>query len=354
MRKNGRKIEHTLGRKSSLAFAALIALVLGSAIALKSLGNAPLKLVNSIPLPTLHDGDFDHFALDTPGNRLFATAEENSEVEVIDLRTNKLIHSINDVKAPHSMIHRADLGRLFIVDGDLGEVRMYETTSYKNVGSIKLRTGADPSVHDPSTKYLYVVDGGQHAKLPNAYICVVDTSAARKIDEIKLEAARVEGIAIENTGPRMFIAVNASNSIIVLDRKTHAVIANWTFGNTAKYPSALAFDEANHRLFVGTRDPATLVVMDSDSGRVVTSLPAVSMVDDIAYSSQRKRIYYPGTNFIEVFQQQVSDRYTLIGRIPTAPRAKTGILSPELTKYFLAVPRHENKVAEVRVYSELP
>ena len=133
---------------------------------------APLKLLHSTPLPELHDGDFDHLTPDVQGNRLFVTAEENSKVLVFDLKTNKLIHTIDDVKAPHSLLYRADLKKLFVVDSDLGEVKIYETDSYKSAGSIKVREGADSSGYDPSTKLFYVVNGG---KMPN---CPTPTSAS--------------------------------------------------------------------------------------------------------------------------------------------------------------------------------
>jgi len=121
---------------------------------------APIKLSHTTPLPELKDGDFDHLLADVAGNRLFATAEENSKVLVFDLKTNRLIHTIADLKAPHSLLYRADLKKLFVVDGDLGEVKIYETDTYKPVGSIKLREGADASSYYPSTKSLYVVHGG--------------------------------------------------------------------------------------------------------------------------------------------------------------------------------------------------
>jgi hypothetical protein len=41
-------------------------------------------------------------------------------------------------------------------------------------------------------------------------------------------------------------------------------------------------------------------------------------------------------------------------RIPGSFRAKTGILVPELNRYYRAVPHHENKDAEVRVYEIQP
>ena len=140
----------------------------------------PLKLLHTIPVPDLKDGDFDHLTVDLEGNRLFVTAEENSKVVIFDPKTNKLIHTISDLKAPHSMLFRGDLKKLFVVDSDLGEVKIYETDSYKPIGTIKVREGADSAGYDPSTKYLYVVDGGKDAKMPNAYLDVIDYHGRKK------------------------------------------------------------------------------------------------------------------------------------------------------------------------------
>jgi DNA-binding beta-propeller fold protein YncE len=123
----------------------------------------PLKLIQTIPMPGLHDGDFDHFAASVPDHLLFLAAEENGAVEVFDLNTNKLIHTISDLKAPHSLVYRADSKKLFVVDGDTAEVKIYEGDSYKPSGSIKLMDDADSSVYDPATKYMYVVNGGSGA-----------------------------------------------------------------------------------------------------------------------------------------------------------------------------------------------
>jgi DNA-binding beta-propeller fold protein YncE len=315
---------------------------------------APLELSQSIPLPELKDGDFDHFALDVAGSRLFSTAEENAKVLVFDLKTNKVIHSIDDLKAPHSMVIRADLKKLFVVDGDLGEIKMYNTDSYKLVGSIKVREGADSSTYDPSTKYLYVVDGGGDAKLPNAYIIVIDTTTAKKIGDIKMDSDDVEAIAVEKAGPRMFVDIRGNNTVEVLDRNKHNVIATWTLPEGVKKPTTIALDEAGHRLFVGTRDPGRLVVLDSDSGKVVANLPAPSIVDDMPYDPGSKRIYFSGTEFTDVFQQQDPDHYVQIGHVATAFRAKTALLSPELNRYYMSVPRHENQGAEIRIYTVAP
>ena len=315
---------------------------------------APLKLSGSIPLPQLKDGDFDHFAVDLAGNRLFATAEENSKVLVFDLKSNKLIHSIDDLKAPHSLLYRADSNKLFVVDGDLGEVRMYDSDSYKPAGSIKLREGADASVYDPATKLLYVVNGGKDAKLANAYISVIDTDAAKTVVEMKVDSNDVEGMVIEKSGPRLFVVIRGNNAVEAFDRAKHTLIATWSVASAGKRPTAIALDENNHRLFVGTREPGKLVVLDTDSGKIVASLPGTAMVDDMIYDAASKRIYFAGTEFIDVFYQSGPDHYQQFGHVPTAFRAKTAILVPELKRYYLAVPHHEARPAEIRIYEVLP
>ena len=332
----------------------LLAVLCMAFIAAGGTQKEPLKLQHSIPLPELKDGDFDHFVVDLPGKRLFATAEENSKVLVFDLSTNKLSHTIADLKAPHSMAFRGDLKKLFVVDGDLGEVKIYNTETYKPAGTIKVREGADSSSYDPSTKYLYVVNGGKDAKLPNAYISVIDTTTEKQIADVKMDTDDVEAMALEKSGARLFADLRGSNAVAVFDRKDNKVIATWPIAQEGKKPTTIAYDEANHRLFVGTRDPGKLLVLDSESGKVVTSLPAVAMVDDMIYDPATKRIYYAGSEFTDVFQQRDADHYERIGHVPTAFRAKTAILLPERNEFILAVPHHEKQVAEVRIYKTIP
>jgi hypothetical protein len=116
----------------------------------------------------------------------------------------------------------------------------------------------------------------------------------------------------------------------------------------------MALDEDGHRLFVTTRNPPKLIVLNSDDGKVVASVPSAGLVDDMAYDSKQKRIYLAGDQFVDVFEQKDADHYVLLARVPGSFRAKTAILMPELNRYYLAVPRHEHHDAEVRVYEVQP
>jgi DNA-binding beta-propeller fold protein YncE len=311
---------------------------------------APLKLVASIPLPDLKDGDFDHLAIDLEGKRLFVTAEENGKVEVFDTESNKLIHTITDLKAPHSMLYRGDLKKLFVVDSDLGEVKVYDTTNYNVTDTIKVREGADSAGYDPSTKYLYVVDGGKDAKLPNAYLDIIDTTAGKKVGEIKMDSDDVEAMAFDPSSSRMFVDIRGAGTVEVIDRDKRAVIATWPVPAAKGSLTTLSFDAANHRLYVGGRTPAKLYVLDSDTGKLVTSVAAAPMVDDAAFSAAQKRIYFAGNLYTDVFEIKDADHVERIGRVPTAFRAKTALVVPELNRFYVAVPHHAGKSAEIRVY----
>jgi DNA-binding beta-propeller fold protein YncE len=310
----------------------------------------PLEMIQSTPLPELGEGDFDHFAVDLAGHRLFCTAEANGKVLVFDLGTNKLIHTIGNLKLPHSLVYQRDLYRLLVIDGGLGQIKSYDANSYRAIGSVQLHEGAGPMAYDPQTKYLYVVSGGRDGHLPESYLNVVDTTAGKILAESKVRSDDVEALVLEKSGRRLFVDVRGENTIEVVDRNTLATLAKWPLGQVARKPSKMAFDEVDHRLFVGARDPAKLVVLNSDSGTLVATLPGAPMVDDMVYNKEDKRIYFAGSDFLDVFLQRDNDHYSSIGRLPTAFRAKTAILVPELDRYYVAVPRHEGQVAELRVY----
>jgi DNA-binding beta-propeller fold protein YncE len=316
----------------------------------------PLKLIQTIPLPGLHDGDFDHFALDLSGQRLFLAAEDNSAVEVLDLRTNKMVHTINGPKTPHSLAYNPDSKKLFVVDGDPSQVEIYDGTTFRSLGAIPMAANADASIYDPAGKLLYVGNGGKEAKEDYCLLSVIDTTTGEKLGDIKVNSDRVEAMALEKSGTRMFVNMYSKNAVAVIDREKRTQIATWSVADEGRRNGQMAFDEANHRLFVVTRDPAKVVVLDSDSGKIVTSVPCVGQFDsdDAVYDAGSKRLYVAGTPFLEIFNQRSANSYQLLGQVPAAFHAKTAILVPQLNRYYLAVNHHGDTAAKVQVYEVVP
>ena len=332
--------------KRFLAFL-VTAIVIFYAAAASAQSKPPLRLLQTISLPDLKAGDFDHFAVDLAGNRLFLTAEANNAVVVMDTKTNKLIHTIPDLEEPHSMLFLPAAKQLWVVAG--GAANIFDTGTYAPIETVKLTEGADSSAYDPAKHLFYISAGGSDAKLAYTLISIVNTSTRKKIGDIKVDSANVEAMGIEKNGPRMFANVRDKGLVGVIDREKRTVTSTWPLGELHGN-TPLIFDEANHRIFVAGRKPPSLEVLDSDSGKIVATLPIAEMVDDMAFDPASKRIYIPCNEFTVVFQQKDADHYEELGRVPTGFRAKTAILVPQLKRYYVAAPGHEKVPAGVKVY----
>jgi DNA-binding beta-propeller fold protein YncE len=320
----------------------------------KTAAKSPLKLLSSILLPALKEGDFDHFAIDLEGHRLFLTAEENGKLLVFDTNSNKLVHVIEDLKAPHAVLYRKEFNKLLVVDGDESAVNIYDAQNYQLLGKVGLAADADSMAYDTAAKYMYVVNGGREAKTPYSFITVVDAAASKKIRDIKINSDRIEAVVLEKSGPRLFCNITGADTVGVINRTQSSLQNEWKLPTGVHQNVALALDEKNHRLFVVARKPGRLLVLDSDNGKTIASLPAVGMVDDMAYDADHQRLYLAGDQFVDVFTQKDADHYALLARIPGGFRAKTGILVPELNRYYLAVPRHGSSAAKVNMYEVQP
>jgi DNA-binding beta-propeller fold protein YncE len=292
---------------------------------------------------------FDHLTADLQNDRLFVVPEDNKSIEVYDIRTGKFVHSIKGIGVGHSVVWRADINRIFVTDGSDGDLKIYDGTSYALLKSVKLLADSDATGYDPVTHDLYIADGGLDAKLNYTFLEIVNTDSGEKVGQIKIDSNRLEAMAVEKGGSRLFLNMTEKNSIGVIDRKKNVVAAVWPLSD-CKVNASVAIDEKNHRLFAACRD-GHMNVLDSDTGKVLQNLPISTGVDDMTFDPASRRVYVAtGEGYVNVFKEVDADHYEEIGKIPTGPLGKTGLLVPSLNEYFVAVPPHGDKCAEVMVF----
>jgi len=295
----------------------------------------PLKLVATTPLPGF-SGDFDHFALDLKGQRLFLTAEDHKTVEVFDL-DGKHLHSVTGFGQPHAALFLPESNKLIVTDGDddFGRVEMVSGADYKILSTIKLPNGVDSAVFDPTSHYYYVASGGAESARTHV-VSIIDTKTFKQVGEIALPGNQSEAMAINKAGKIMYVNLKGTNEVGVVDLEARKVIARWLIPE-AQTANALALDEPNHRVFIATRKPPTFFVFDTGTGKVVAKLPCAAQNDDMWRDLRRKRIYVTGTETTTVFEQRDADHYTHIADVPTGFRARTSILVPESNRLYIAV-----------------
>jgi DNA-binding beta-propeller fold protein YncE len=232
-----------------------------------------------------------------------------------------------------------------------GKVYVYDGRSYDQIATVDFAGGADNMRYDAATKRVYVGCGDDEN---TGAIAMIDATTNQRLDEEYKLGAEPESFQLERSGPNIYVNVPDSKEIAVVNRVTKQV-THWPLkGVEGNFPMAL--DEADHRLFVGVHVPPRLAVIDTNSGRLVTTLPSVQDSDDLYFDADRKRIYMPGgEGFIYAFQMTDPAHYRLLDKIPTAIGAKTagyyGKQGKGFDRFYLAVPARGSESAEVRIYT---
>jgi len=313
---------------------------------------APLKLATKYEMPASVKGRFDHLAIDTSGNRLFVVGEEAQQVLVFDVTSGKFIRDIK-VDHPHAVLYREDLNKIYITDEGKGVVNIYDGKTYDLQKTVTLKVDADSIGYDPATHYLYVDNGGDNAHEKFTMLSVVDTTAASKIADIKIDGDTLEAMALEKSGSRLFLNNPAKTEVEVIDRKANKLTTAWPV-KLGKGNATMALDESTHSLFVGCRS-GVIVVFDSETGKELQALPVGRGVDDLMFDPASKRIYAAsgGTGAVDVYKETDADHYQSLGHVPSGPGAKTGLLVPQLSRLFIVVPPRGTSPGEVYVYQVL-
>lgn len=306
----------------------------------------PMILTASVPLEGVK-GRFDHFA--SGKGKVFVSGLGNNSVEIIDLFQGTRSHEITGVPNPQGVAFSPEANKLFVAS-EKGKVYIYDGDSYKLLSTLDFEGGADNLRYDSATKRVYV-GCGDHEK--NSAIAAIDAMTGKRTDEVYKLGGEPESFQLEKNGPNIYVNVPDLKQIVAINRTTKE-LTRWPITVGQNFPMAL--DEADHRIIVGTREPATLSVFDTSTGKMVAFVPTVQDTDDLYYSAERKRVYVPGrAGEIWVYQQADPDHYNLISKIPTVVGAGTagyfGRQGKGFDRFYLAVSAAANSSAEVRIYT---
>jgi DNA-binding beta-propeller fold protein YncE len=328
-----------------------------------------LGLVETIPLPG--DGYMDHLTVDVKGQRLFISGEAAKSLIIVDLAAGKVIHETKGLSAmPKKAFYLPDSNEIWMTLTD-SSVVVISGTTYEVTKTVKLsgygdpNRGADNAAYDPGKHLIYAGvevfenfgGSGEHGS-NDASIDIVDTTTVKLVGSIKLPGGDPAGITIDPAGKILYVTmgdiVEGHSHVAVVDLEKRAVIAQWPIIG-GPVPHTAGLDVAHHRLFVGSRtvahtgnvggghqhEPGKLVVMDTETGKVVQVLDSVGGADDLQYDAATGRIYFVGTTgTVAVFKEIDPDHFELLGNVPTGAIAKTGLWVPELKRFYSAVPRH--------------
>jgi DNA-binding beta-propeller fold protein YncE len=283
----------------------------------------------------------DHLALDPTSKRLFVAALGNRTLEVLDVAHEQRITSIAGLKEPQGVAYLPRTHRIVVAMRG-GSVAAFDDASYQRIATIDNLGDADNLRYDAAADQLYVGYG-------SGALGLIDPASTQIVAKIPLNA-HPESFRLEQRGPRIFVNLPESHEIAVVDRQKRAVVQHIPLGHlTNNYPMSL--DEDGQRLFVAVRQPAKLLVFDTQSGKSLLEVPCVGDSDDLYYDARRQRVYViGGEGYVDVFDA-ASSKFERIARIATRAGARTGLWSSELDRLFVAWPSRNGQPAEIQILS---
>jgi len=301
----------------------------------------PLAFVRAVELPHV-EGRIDHLAFDAASQRLYVAALGNNSVEVLDAGAGTHLKSLPGFREPQGIAVIPDIKSVAVANGEGDGVQLIGAEDYRTGSTIRLGDDADNVRYDAAAKRVYVGFG-------SGALAAIDPAAAKVLAQAKL-AGHPESFQLERGGSRAFVNVPTAQHVAVVDRGSMKVTATWPVTSAgANYPMAL--DEANHRLFIGCRRPAKVLVFDMTTGKQSASFDTVGDTDDLFYDVARKRVYVTGgEGFIDVVQDQGANGFARVAHIPTAAGARTSLFVADQGRLYLAVPHRGSQKAEVRVF----
>jgi DNA-binding beta-propeller fold protein YncE len=301
---------------------ALAALSLAPAAAV---GAPAYTLVKSTPLGA--PDRWDYVVVDSAAGRVYVA--HGDRVAVLDAHSGDLVGEVTGIAGgTHGAAISARTGQGFTDDGRNGLAVVFDLKTLKVTRSLPAGEDADAIASDALTGHVFVMHGDPRK------ITVVDPATDAIVATIdageKLEYAQGDGHGF------VFVAGNEKRDMLKVDARKTAVVARWATPDCAS-PHGLALDWAGHRAFMGCVN-ATLMVVDTRSGKVVAELLIGRGSDAVAFDPVRRRVFssngIDGT--ISVYQQVTPDAYAAMDTVQSAITGRTMGVDPKTGRLFVA------------------
>jgi DNA-binding beta-propeller fold protein YncE len=284
-------------------------------------------VINRIPVPG--DYGWDYLTSDSDSRRLYVSHQR--EVVVIDLDSDKIVGRIpEDEKAEvHGTAVDHKLGRGFVSNTDPGSVTIFDLKTLAKID--KVRVGDDPNsiLFDSQTGRVFTVDRGSKR------VTAIDAASGKVVAASPDLQGRTEHAALDGKD-HIFVNIQSLNTLLKLDTQSLKVIQSWPTAPCGQ-PSSMDMDRVHNRVFIGCRSGA-MIVVNGDTGAIVTNQAIGMGVDAVEFDDQRGLIYFStgGDGNLWVFHEDSPDKYTMVETAKTQTGARTLAVDHKTGKVYLS------------------
>jgi len=277
------------------------------------------------------DIGYDFLRIDSASRRLFVA--HRTRVDVLDADTGARLGEIANLAGVHGVEVVHDLNVAFATNGANRTVTMFNPGTLELIKTIKY-AGEKPDAlaYDPSSALVFVANGGATGDLT-----VIDPAKGAIVGTVDLGAGKLEVLAFDGQG-RGFVNDEDRSVVHVFDTHTLKPVAKWPLA-PGEEPTGLAIDRAHHRLFAACGNER-LVVLDTDTGKVVDTVAIGASPDGAAFQAQTGHVFVSnGDGTMTVIGKSSAGRYAVLQTVKTATGARTIDLDESTGRLFLPAGR---------------
>jgi DNA-binding beta-propeller fold protein YncE len=282
------------------------------------------EIINKFSLPG--NGSWDYLTKEEESDRLFIS--HGTMVQVLDVKTGKIIGTIDNTKGVHGIALAKDLNKGFISNGADTSVTVFDLKTLTTITKIKV-TGNNPDaiLYDESTHRVFTFNGrGKNST-------VIDAKTNTIIGTIMLDG-KPEFSVTDGKG-KIYVNIEDKNSLTVINAKTLKIETTWSI-SPGEEPSGLALDNFNHRLF-SVCDNKIMIVSDSKNGKIIAQVPIGSNVDGVVFDPETKRIYCSnGEGTLTIVEEENANQFKVVENFVTQKGARTVAIDSKTHHIYLS------------------
>ena len=270
-------------------------------------------------------GGFDYVYADAAGRRLYIPRSgPTARVTVFNLDTLEPVGEIAKASARGATVDPKSSHGF----SSSKPVVMWDTKTLATIKTIDVQGNPDGILFDPFNDRVWIFS---HSA-PNATVInAADGSVAGTVD---LGGAPEQ--AVTDGKGHLYVDIEDKDNVAVVDAKTLTVTAHYDLASKAKTPAGLAFDVKNHILFAACRNPPTMVILNADDGKIITSLPIGTGVDGAAFNPATMEAFSSqGDGTLTVIKENSPTSFAVEQTVATKPSAKTMTLDSRTNQVYL-------------------
>jgi YVTN family beta-propeller protein len=287
-------------------------------------GNAQhYKVSGRIPLGG--EGGWDYLFADSANGQLYVS--HGTQVEVVDLASEKPVAKITGMKRIHGIAVANDLNRGYISDGGDDVVLIFDLKSNAVLQKVPAGKNPDGILYDPYSRRVFAFNGRSND------VTAIDAASGKVAGTIALDG-KPEFPVSDGKG-NVYANIEDKSEIVQLDPQTLKVKKTWPL-SPCEEPSGLAIDLEARRLF-SVCSNNKMAVVNADSGQVIATVAIGDGPDAAAYDPGSKLVFSSnGSGTLTVVGQSSPDKYSVLENVPTERSARTMTLDTKSHKIYLS------------------